>query len=117
MSELSRLHDCGISCASVKTFDGQKAFEITLPLFPFAEDEPIRFFVWKENRGWVAFDEGLTLFYARGIGYSEEEFFEALSYTTEIRFEDGELLTYPCETMREAVSKMAMVIDRVGMLI
>lgn len=117
MSELSRLHACGISCSQVKTFDGQKAFEITLPLFPFTEDEPIRFFVWKENRGWVAFDEGLTLFCARGIGYSDEEFFDALSYTTEIRFEDGELSTYPCETMELAVSKMAMVIDRLGMLI
>ena len=117
MSEIDRLHACGISCSKVETIDGQKAFEIVLPLYPFADDEPIRLFVWTEKRGWVAFDEGLTLFNAHGIGYSDEEFEQALRYTDEIRFVDGELLTEPCPTMQGAVSKMAMVIDRIGMLI
>lgn len=117
MSELDRLHDCGIFCSKVKTLNGEQAFEVVLPLFPFADDEPIRFFVWKENRGWVAFDEGLTLFNARGIGYSDEDFLDAIRYTDEIKFDGSELTTEPLPTMGQAVSTMAMVIDRIGMLI
>ena len=117
MSELKRLHSCGISCETVTALNGSRAYEITLPLYPFADDEPIRFYVWKENRGWVAFDEGLTLFSARGIGYSDEEFADAVRYTDEIKFDGSELTTEPCATMKQAVSIMAMVIDRLGMLI
>lgn len=93
-----------------------ETLHVELPLYPFGEPHKVIFDVEKVGSEYLAQDRFYLANVVRGFGFSTDDLIDACSYTSEVECRDGQLKVRG-KTLREAVAKMAMIMDRVGMLI
>ena len=76
--EYTLLELLGFGLYKAPTTDGSTVYAVDTP-FTFFDDDPIVLFVEKRSNGFYFFDEGLTLFQAKSVGYDVEGKFKHLS--------------------------------------
>ena len=69
--EYNLLELLGFGLYKAPTTDGSMVYAVDTP-FTFFDDDPIVLFVEKRSNGFYFFDEGLTLFQAKSVGYDVE---------------------------------------------